>query len=525
MKRILTGAFVLVLGLAAQAQDFALLKKADKAFDKGDYLPASEAYTQYLKGDADNPLALFKLGICEVNLSIPRKALANLKLAKSLGGQDFPPVYHYWLGRAYHLSYKVDSALMSYRIFVRNLGDSKDPYKMAAHRYIAEAHRGRSFFLAERPPVLVETMGEGINTHYTEGHPLLTRDGAHLFFTTRRPSTPNEPSFSDGEHLNKVYWAQADENGSFAKPKWLNLGTRPGFHLICLQVLPGERLLLLETDYKGKAHFLISERSESGWKQGVRTDLGIDPTLFETDGTFSPDLATAYYSEIGTRTEYSLQSWQKKDGRWENQPWMVEDLASEEDEVAPYLADSLTLFFASKRAEGFGGFDIYKSVYNPYAKRWTSPINLGFPINSPGNDLYYSQSAFVNGRQVRVVAAERPESMGKTDLFLLKPANRYSLAGAVKNEEGAPLASALIQVFSLDGQLITKAYSDAEGKYDLTFFLDEKKVRIQATLDGTSPEIETLELEKSSVFQQYIRFDFELAKPTATPANPTMGRK
>ncbi len=45
-----------------------------------------------------------------------------------------------------------------------------------------------------------------------------------------------------------------------------------------------------------------------------------------------------------------------------------------------------TLYFASDRKGGIGGYDLYVSYFKN--GEWTRPVNLGSPINSPGNEIY-----------------------------------------------------------------------------------------------------------------------------------------
>jgi hypothetical protein len=36
-----------------------------------------------------------------------------------------------------------------------------------------------------------------------------------------------------------------------------------------------------------------------------------------------------------------------------------------------------------------GGYDIFKSEWNESTQSWLSPVNMGSPINSPFNDIYF----------------------------------------------------------------------------------------------------------------------------------------
>ena len=36
-----------------------------------------------------------------------------------------------------------------------------------------------------------------------------------------------------------------------------------------------------------------------------------------------------------------------------------------------------------------GGYDIFKSVWNEKTETWSKPVNLGSPLNSPYDDVYF----------------------------------------------------------------------------------------------------------------------------------------
>lgn len=60
------------------------------------------------------------------------------------------------------------------------------------------------------------------------------------------------------------------------------------------------------------------------------------------------------------------------------------------DERFPYVApDGKTLYFASNGHSGMGGYDLYKSVWNPVTQVWDPPENLGFPYSSPDDDWLF----------------------------------------------------------------------------------------------------------------------------------------
>ncbi len=74
-------------------------------------------------------------------------------------------------------------------------------------------------------------------------------------------------------------------------------------------------------------------------------------------------------------------------GEWEE----LTSLNSPYDEVYPFMSnDGRTLYFCSQGHTSMGGFDIFKSIYNEISDTWTEPQNMGFPVNSTANDLFFA---------------------------------------------------------------------------------------------------------------------------------------
>lgn len=60
------------------------------------------------------------------------------------------------------------------------------------------------------------------------------------------------------------------------------------------------------------------------------------------------------------------------------------------DEDYPYVTpDGKTLYFCSTEHGSMGGYDIYKATWNDKKEKWNNPVNMGAPINSPFDDLYF----------------------------------------------------------------------------------------------------------------------------------------
>ncbi len=76
-------------------------------------------------------------------------------------------------------------------------------------------------------------------------------------------------------------------------------------------------------------------------------------------------------------------------------PTVLKGVNSKYDDLYPYLqVDGVTLFFSSNREGGLGGYDIYKTIYDPDTKSFSEPVNMGIPFNSPRDDYFFVTDEF-----------------------------------------------------------------------------------------------------------------------------------
>jgi hypothetical protein len=64
-----------------------------------------------------------------------------------------------------------------------------------------------------------------------------------------------------------------------------------------------------------------------------------------------------------------------------------------------------------------GGFDLFKSVWNPEENTWTKAENLGYPINTTDNDRSIS---LTNDNRAGYISAWRPGGQGDLDIYRIK---------------------------------------------------------------------------------------------------------
>ncbi len=141
------------------------------------------------------------------------------------------------------------------------------------------------------------------------------------------------------------------------------------------------------------------------------------PTLIENDSilVFSSDqdevggTLDLYYTELSA------------DGTWSTPEKLPSSINTQGNEKFP-TGDKDTLYFSSDFLPGLGGFDIFKT----YIRKdgfWSTPINLGYPINSGGDDFSfivdYSAKPIKNVTQQGFFSSSRIGN-GKDDIYRFK---------------------------------------------------------------------------------------------------------
>jgi len=124
--------------------------------------------------------------------------------------------------------------------------------------------------------------------------------------------------------------------------------------------------------------------------------------------------------------------------------------SSFDEDYAYFNTAESALYFGSKGHNSMGGYDIFKSIYNPDTKTWTDPVNLGYPINSPYDDFLFvpsddqSTACFASNRESKgdklmVYSIGFSKEYAFTDL----PSNYDFIAKAHLTKSAKPLPKVL----------------------------------------------------------------------------------
>ncbi len=227
-----------------------------------------------------------------------------------------------------------------------------------------------------------------------------------------------------------------------------------------------------------KEQLFQSARSDSGWDTAVLMPLNWPMTDQVGAMQLSADGKKLYFAACswpGGLGSCDLYVSELKDGKWVKPESLGAQINTAGWESQPTVsADQQTLIFSSRRKDGLGGSDLYKSIRLPNGS-WSRPINLGEQINSPQNEM--APFLHPDGKTL-YFSSDRPISMGGYDLYI----SRMDEAGRWQKPVnlGYPINTGddeINLIVSPDGKtayLSAKA-ADGAGGFDIySFDLDEK---------------------------------------------------
>lgn len=278
-------------------------------------------------------------------------------------------------------------------------------------------------FYSEMMAQNMSPLGAAINSEFNEIHPLISADGQTLYFVRA-----NHPSNNMGkEGSNDVWYAEKRGNQWTMSRRMPNAINKDRYNDLFSISPDGQTALIRGVYEKGKRvdeiGMSIATKNRNGWSQPEKVNI---PKL---DALVKGPYLSAYlghdgrtmmlsFSESKTGAEDLYVCLQDRKGQWSKPLHLGKDINTSFGETTPFLAsDQMTLYFASNRPGGQGGYDIWMSRRRDRTwQKWTKPVNLGEKINSKEDDLYFSIAA--DG--VTGYLSTRNNSVGKGDIMVIQ---------------------------------------------------------------------------------------------------------
>lgn len=227
----------------------------------------------------------------------------------------------------------------------------------------------------------------------------------HLFF-----SEINEEGFNDEMKIDGVNWEEASTgNGTYSldgKRFYFSYCKDEGFNYRCkILVAYVENNKYVDVDTLGD---IINV-------PGANTTM---PFIGEWDGG-----EVLFYASDREGGSGGMDIWYSfiRNGNQFTKPRNVRRINTLDNELSPFWdGENNTLYFSSSWHNGFGGQDVFKSVYDG---QFGEPENLMEPINSPANDIYFfmtstKDTAFVSSNRLGSNYSKNPTCC--SDIFMVR---------------------------------------------------------------------------------------------------------
>jgi len=261
--------------------------------------------------------------------------------------------------------------------------------------------------------VVFELLDSTVNSEFDEFYPFIDATASNLVFSSNRTYVEDFETY-----ISNVFSSE-QKKGVWTSATALPTNTYDNEEVVGMTSNGENILIYADGDYSIHDVKKVN-RKGSKYANATKNELPFDMNTegIEMGACLSPDGNTIYFASDrrGGRGQLDLY-YAKKDasGQWMASENLGSTINTEYDENFPSLsADGKKMYFASKGHPGIGEYDLYETSYIDSLKSWTTPRNLGFPINTPQDNTTIS---FTGDGKTAYVAANRKEGFGKRDIY------------------------------------------------------------------------------------------------------------
>lgn len=360
-------------------------------------------------------------------------------------------------------------AKQSYETFL-TLEKSNTSQIREAKEGIKKAEFGKD--AVENPvPFEIKNLGPNINTKYDDYWPSLSADEQMLVITGLRPKENDAefmPMYKYQEdffisHRTDTGWSAIENAG----PP-LNTSDNEG-----AQSISADGRLMVFTacnrmDGVGRCDLYYSLREGDTWSKPKNIGTPVNSSAKETQPSLSADGRVLFFASDREGGVGRLDIWvtkQNDKGVWESPKNLGRVINTVDNEMSPFIhPDNKTLYFASDKHLGLGGYDIFISRVDSMGN-WSKPQNLGYPINTHRDEF----GLIVNTKGDRAYFSSDINPKAGKDIFEFelyeeaRPTEVSYMKGKVFDAETRNPLKANFELTDLEsGEIVGESFSDKQ---------------------------------------------------------------
>ena len=266
----------------------------------------------------------------------------------------------------------------------------------------------------------VEHLGWQVNTPYDEREPILSPDGKTLYFW-RRLAPDNTAGVNDH---GDIWFTIQLGSGKWAPAQRMGIPLNSPGHDFVWQVSPTNDTLWMTQVPQGRRNPGMAYATRSrygGWNRPVPVAIQGLMSMGNCKDYFLTPEKILLLPNQGPDTHGASDlyvSFPLGNNQWSEPMNLGPVVNSFGDEDAPFLSeDGRTLFFNSNGHGGFGDHDVFMSQrLDDSWTNWSTPVNLGEPVNTPGYDFDFRLSP----DRTYAYWASESETNGYGDIFRIR---------------------------------------------------------------------------------------------------------
>ncbi|WP_375578857.1 OmpA family protein [Marivirga tractuosa] len=490
-----------------------LIYRGENLFKIQNYEGAAKSLSEAVELGANEPYVNYMLGVSYLKMS---NATDQLKasgifenLEKQGGLSELPDDVYFYMAEAFHKNLSVEKASKYYNQYLNSLSESDKKTRAEVELELTKVENAKRL-LGQKKDINIQRMAPPINSEFTEYNPVVSADQSVMAFTSLRPNSRT------GRAAEEVYITYKG-SGDWGEPNKIEIRTDENVGTAGISADGQQMLVFIGSGNKGNLY--IMRKEGDGWSQPSAIE-GLNSRDLESTGSITPDGKKIYFASNRPGGYGGMDIWVAENmgnDKWGNIKNLGPEVNTKYDEDAPFIhPDMKTLYFTSNGENSMGGRDIFKT--NVLGGKWTTPENMGYPINTPLNDNYFTLSA--DGSK-GYFSSDRQGGYGGQDIYIFDMPEKYAnipltmLKGKITaGEERQPVPTKIKLVDNENNTKVDYVYDpDPETGNYLIILPPGKNYDLIIESDGYLPYTLNINVPNQTYFYElYQRINLNLIK-------------
>ncbi|MDP2423308.1 MAG: OmpA family protein [Bacteroidales bacterium] len=491
--------------------------KAVQSYSQVDYTNALKHAKKALRIDRKFPEAYLLAADIHHDLKNYDSAACYYEKALSLDSETFVSVYNI-LGGLYFRLGRYAKSIQAYEIFFIKQQDQPSVEKSAVQTSI---ERSRFALSLVKNPVLYQpvNLGDSVNSANDEYVNVVSVDDKTLIFTVKSPLTGNQ----NHRNYKEEFFVSTRNADGWGKAVVYPLASGSFESEGALTISPDGNYLFFtschRSDGYGSCDLYYSRRQGEKWSPAQNMGPVINSSRWESQPAMSSDGRTLYYASNRAGGYGGSDIWKsvlQPNGHWGKPQNLGSIINTRDDEMSPFIHyDGQTLYFSSKGHPGLGGADLFISRLLANGQ-WSELQNLGYPINTHADEI----SLVVDARgDIAYISADTPGGKGGYDIYSfqlhkkVRPSSVSYIRGIVRDAKNrAPLQANFELMVLESGEVVVQSLSDSDNGEFLVVVPSGKSYALHVNKKGYLFYSEHFALDTTQAVHDVLMFDI-LLKP------------